>query len=366
MGQDSESIELKSEEELDLRLGAAASVSAAGSRSPAASDAVGIEIAQEGDPGLELSLSPVRPAASSEAGEHTSVFDQGDDLVEKTAVISRGRPALPTALPSADADRPVLPGAASSGLDDGPYNLGEDAGIDIIQESLAANDPSRTERPERAVDGGGPLLSADGLVTDAGGSVSMQDREPPPVTSAAGESGQTPLPPGLEDPGFNSGTVDSREIDSLWRSLISEFQLDESQSGGLIWSSREGAVDRVDLGISLLEMGLHDSALREFRQERMLSPIDSIAIVPLEAQALLGLNRAFEAVSLLESHLGASDSDGELPAELRFELLYWMARSCEALERDADALIWLKLLQESAPQYRDVEQRLRSLGGALK
>ena len=127
------------------------------------------------------------------------------------------------------------------------------------------------------------------------------------------------------------------------------------------------AEDRVDLGIAFLEMGLHDLAVRHFgaavqRLAREGSvacgdPGPLISATGLLAYAYILANRPFEGAMVMQTLL----ADAELPHDRKLDLLYLMGRAQEAMSNLSVACDWYRQVVELEPRYRDVDERLKSL-----
>lgn len=113
--------------------------------------------------------------------------------------------------------------------------------------------------------------------------------------------------------------------------------------------------DHLDLGIAFLEMGRFSAAVARFQAARADQSPWTVAASVLEAQALLGLDRAFDALMLLEP-LAA---DASRPSHERQELLYWIGRAAEVLARPHQALAAYLELHKLDSHYRDAPERLK-------
>jgi len=370
MGKDSGSIELKSEEVLDLKLGAAPSVAAAGTAPFAQSGGPGIEIGVDAGADLELSLSPERivPSSLSAGGavESTSVVDLGEDLLDRTAVISRSSLSSPP-------NELAAPDRPGSTADSDAFEMSLDA---VTEESLPVNGgavgllaPNAYQSTNGADSGSAVAFSGELLPHDP-----LEGSESISAIRTSGEQVASQKPDvessilsrfehELIEPDFPSESENDREITALWDALVREFGSDAEWDGFLDSGAPRSQGDRVDLGISYLEMGIYHAALREFEAVRREDPCNSSAIVPLQAQALLRLGRPFDALAVLESVLGDPDLNTTPEGFLKSELQYWAARCCEVLGRTVDASLWFQLVAESDPDYRDTLSRLRVLSG---
>jgi hypothetical protein len=314
-----------------------------------------IEISTDESVDLELHLSPERKkhinAAAVAKGpqsvpvDSTSMVDLGDDLLDKTAVISR------EALKNDRSPTPEVVSPATPAQPDLPVATLNISGASV--RGLSSEDPAE---------------SFTAPVRDPDRAAVLDEPEPPEAAPAAGLSPDVGLSPkGDLEPNW-------AEIDEIWRRLASEFELQEmelsSSSQGQLQLRRSDAGektsvdDHIALGISFLEMGLFSQALSELERARAMDPLGCAAVVPLQVQALLKLGRTLEGLALIESVIGDPDyapNDEARPHPLRAELLYWAARCCEELKRNGDALSWFRLLLESDPLHRDGEQRLRTI-----
>jgi|GEM_PF-4484730 len=359
MGQESGSIEVKSDDSLDLKLGSAASVAAGEARAPVDGDAPSIVIGADGADGLELKLSPERTNSSSPSGrsggDSTSMVDLGEDLMDRTAVISR-----PSRAPVLAPEGAI--GGAAAGLSEEPDSFT----FSIEPESLSA-----TPLPEPALISpvGNPVVSEGELLApDLHSAADLPE-------SASGEAGasvdfepevKSRFEHELQEPEFLSGAGRDRELSVMWKALVREFDIQGEWEGFQEAAGHLDQSDRVDLGISYLDMGLYQSALREFEFVRGQDPCHSDAVVPLQAQALIHLGRPFDALAALESVLGDPDLCALPESLLISELRYWAARSCEELGRTVDSVLWYRLVVEADPVHRDALIRLGRLTGARK
>ena len=372
MGQDSGSIELKSEEVLDLKLGAAPSVAADGDPASIQTHGPGVEIAVDPAPDLELKLSPERvanPKAAGGAEDATSVVDLGEDLLERTAVISRPGRSAPLDASSKIELPESMASAVSIGMSPDPIAR------ELPSEAEGVSDFS-TPAPERNSEVLGHSVALNHVVEAVSpGAVTRGERisngvpSPKPISTeelAFDSAVMSRFEHQLIDPEFPLDSARGHEISALWESLVREFGGDAEWDGFVESGIPRNQGDRVDLGISYLEMGAYHAALREFEAVRREDPCQSNAVVPLQAQALLHLGRPFEALSGLESVLGDPDIKNSSDGFLRSELQYWAARCCEALGRNVDAALWLQLVVESDSDHRDAQARLRGLSGGAR
>lgn len=113
------------------------------------------------------------------------------------------------------------------------------------------------------------------------------------------------------------------------------------------------ARDRLDTGIAFLEMGLYDLAARQFKAA-MRDAEHRLGATGLQAYALILAGRPFEATMGLEAVLG----DSELPREEKTDFMYLMGRAYEGLKNPRVALQWYQQIQEMDPHYRDTDERM--------
>lgn len=151
--------------------------------------------------------------------------------------------------------------------------------------------------------------------------------------------------------------------------LLPEFMRDEASRK--VYAERVAAdtaglapTDRVDLGVSFLEMGLPEVASKLFRLARRdalegTRPDGAFArgAAWLVACAELAAGRGFEAICVIEEAL----SDSELSAADRPHFLYLMGRAHEMLRQYGDAAVWYRKTIEADPGYRDTRERLKTL-----
>jgi hypothetical protein len=333
MGQDSESIELQTEDALDLKIVSAGASQSETTAGALPGDGAGISIESSDLPDLELQLSPSRPLfmAAALSGEGTSVVDLGDDLLERTAVLTTAPALAPLegTTPHVGVLEAVLEPNVSSDAAFPP-----DGGLDLSplapHDSVSGSPAEANARPVLTeLAPGGPCQGM-GFIHD------------------------------LEEPEFLRSREKDREVDALWSRLALEFGVDDRplQSMHIITS---GEADHLEVGIACMEMGMFEAALHEFGAAKRGETSFGAAVVPLEAQALLSLQQPFRALDLIESVVGDPDLKDITLDPLRVELQYWAARSCEALGRDAEAVAWLRLVIEAAPGHRDSGQRLHRL-----
>lgn len=120
--------------------------------------------------------------------------------------------------------------------------------------------------------------------------------------------------------------------------------------------------DRMDVGIGFLEMGLFDLAARQFRHvHRRARPQLELLVssAALLAYALILSGHPFDAEMVLQPVV----KDLEVSIVDKLELFYLMGRTQEMLGKHEGAAEWYLQVREHDPFYRDIEERLRRIGG---
>jgi tetratricopeptide (TPR) repeat protein len=160
-------------------------------------------------------------------------------------------------------------------------------------------------------------------------------------------------------------SVDSEKV---FRSLDSEFDLHvESGAADKVFSQLDVEIagapprDRMDLAISFMEMGLYAHAIQLLKGV-MRAGEELEEAAALLAFAYLTNEEPFEAMSILQPLL----NDTDIPTERKVEFYYLMARACETLHREPEALGWYLQAQQVDPDYRDVRSRILSIQGSQR
>ncbi|MGK5087784.1 hypothetical protein WDW86_09515 [Bdellovibrionota bacterium FG-2] len=115
--------------------------------------------------------------------------------------------------------------------------------------------------------------------------------------------------------------------------------------------------DRLDVGIAFLEMGLYILAGRQFEAAIRIGHPPSMPALALLSYAWLLAERPFEAIGVLQPHLGKT----ELTQEEKLEFFYLMGRAHESLHKLESAFFWYQKIQEMDYHYRDVSERMDRL-----
>jgi tetratricopeptide (TPR) repeat protein len=148
------------------------------------------------------------------------------------------------------------------------------------------------------------------------------------------------------DRDLNLGMFDDRELAGFAEQMDRRF-------------AASSVIERVDIGIAFLEMGLFEVAIRQFQSAvaRLDSeggaPNERVSATSLLAYALISGGRAFDATLELQGLL----ADDDLSREMKIEPLYLMARAYEALGRLDVARALFKQVIEIDPKYRDAKDR---------
>ncbi len=165
----------------------------------------------------------------------------------------------------------------------------------------------------------------------------------------------------------------ARETDSedLMRQMDSDLELgifvtNELETEEFIVELEKSLVrgshqDWVDMGIGFLEMELFEIAIRLFSgaSRRLDSEAPRATDEALSVASLLGLSlilvgRPFEAIARLQPLL----RDSEMKKENKIELFYLMGRTYESMKKFDFAFPFYRQVAEIDPHYRDIELRL--------
>lgn len=159
------------------------------------------------------------------------------------------------------------------------------------------------------------------------------------------------------------------DSDQVLRALDQEFDLGigkgntealfkqlEFEVAGVGATSR----DRLDLAISFLEMELYAHAIQLLKSVMRSGEYPEIA-VSLLAYCHLMNDEAFEAIEVLQPFI----NDMDIVEKDKVEFFYLMGRASQALGKKSEALGWYKQAQKIDPNYRDSEDRIKRLSGRL-
>ena len=314
----------------------------------------------------------LRPPAGVERGEATSI-DLGDDLLDYTASISRQ--------PTEDRYPDREGGAPAAGDEfDAPVRLDQledqmesariltregliDEAKRILRKILIA-DPHYVVARKALQEIHETELKQIFAPERRRISVRRKTQEPMPTESEAEELLRT------LDRDLQLGIFDqsrSKEPESN-HPILSSVEDQEEYARNLEAELKSGRgtpfshLDRLDLGIAFLEMGLPAVALRQFRAalhsltpDPMADPEVVLSAKALIAQALIQLGRSFEATLEIQPIL----RDSEVKATSKVEFLYLMGRAYETQGKDEVARKWFEQVRQIDARYRDVEERLR-------
>ncbi len=162
------------------------------------------------------------------------------------------------------------------------------------------------------------------------------------------------------DQDFNLGLYPDRASDqsahpfALFGSQEAMDQFSSKIEGDLKTSSTR---DHLDVGIAFLEMGLFVLAARQFETAVKMADPPSMPALALLSYAWLLAERPFEAIGVLQPHLGKD----ELTENEKLEFFYLMGRAHEALQKMEVAFLWYQKIQEMDFHYRDITERLDRL-----
>ncbi len=169
----------------------------------------------------------------------------------------------------------------------------------------------------------------------------------------------------LFDPGQFDSDLIARELElDLGLETVSRLELlaraeAEAQYGVEILRRLRGADARawIDVGIAYLEMGLCGIAERVFHQAGLEDPQLLPEASLLRAQASFSSGRFSDAEMILDELLARStDSDRIV---LRAECGYWMGRVLERKGQHEEAKRWYREVHQIDATHRDVQDRLR-------
>ncbi len=284
------------------------------------------------------------------AQSEKTIVDLGDDLLEKTAVISRGE--IQHDFESAkifsqeglleDAKKVLRQILVKDPTNPEARGLLEKIQVGEVQEILVSESPKRpVSAVERLRESQVKTESVDLIVKklDDDFGLNLQELQEKGKETAGGET--------LHQFDFQKSLTDAvtRALPTL------------------------RAEDKQDLGIAFLEMGFHLLALTCFDAARKhwewRYALDSdgtamtrwISAAILQVITHLQLKHGFEGTQLLEPMI----QRGDIPLQHRAELYYWLGRSAEEVDqghiaRGYYAQVWI--LSEA---YRDVAERLKKL-----
>lgn len=275
--------------------------------------------------------------------EDVTRIDLGDDLIEKTAIIS-----VPIVTPQKSEESSTEQIESAKILQS--EGLVEDA--KKILRQVLIEDPSKLEAKK----------NLESIIVEEEKKVFQEVRINPYLEKAAPQR-----------------HYDMEEIALLIGDLERDLGLERSanidhgsgQDIGLVIRETEERIeraigdasfqDRIDLGIAFLEMGVPFAAERQLRISMQLCTqlSERIIGVQLLVEALLASQRATEIPGWIDPILAES----ELKEDARIHLYYLRARASQMVGRVPEAVDGFKTVFKLDPLYRDTKERLDYLTG---
>lgn len=279
-----------------------------------------------------------------------TIVDLGEDLLEKTAVISRG--GIQHDFESAkifvqeglleDAKRVLRQILVKDPTDPDARGLLERIQASEVREILVSEGPKR------------PVSAAERLLE----------------SQAKTESIEFLVKKLDDDFGLNLSEAQDKEEATEGCATDLECDLEKSLTEAIGRTlPRLRAEDKQDLGIAFLEMEFHHLALicfdstRKHWEWRYALDADEAAMTRWISSAILQvithlrLKHGFEGTQILEPMI----QRGDIPLQHRAELYYWLGRSAEEVDQNSIARGYYAQVWVLSEGYRDVSERLRSL-----
>ncbi len=265
-----------------------------------------------------------------------TVVDLGDDLLEKTAVLTHVVPS----------PQGVVGAASSPSIDDDLQSAHILLSEGLTEEAKKVLRRIVMAQPDH-------VLAQEKLAEIA-------ELELSHLLSAEGRRSrsQGPAPEALDveailvalDRDFNLGGVAALSLfqDAKEQKGWAKFSIDLGQR-----HSELTAQDRIDWGVAFLEMGLLELSIEQFKAAGR----ESLPAQALLAYSLILAERAFDAAMVLEPIVGDSDVSGEE----KIHFFYLMARAQEALGEPGLAQGWYEQVLETDRSYRDCAERIKKL-----
>lgn len=287
---------------------------------------------------------------SSQEFEGTRI-DLGDDLLEKTSVISQKDPEVEPETISSGSTEDLLQSAkilVNEGLLEDAKRVLRRIIVSDSENEIARQELNRIHEIELKQIFGEEERRP------------LRGKQLPPLQEFDSESVMRKLDQDL-NLGVFSNAIHSVSLEQLSLFQDPDFfqgfyqQLEKDLQGSL-------AQDWIDLGIAFLEMDLFTIAARLFLGAcRRIDVSDSNSReMELSATCLLALSlilseRPYEAISKIQPFLG----DADLKQEQRVELFYLMGRTYESMSKIEPAYQFYRQVQELDSHYRDVDLRIR-------